>query len=659
MKRFVFPSVLSLLLGAGLAFATAEREAPTAEPAAEVVSAAKYREAPMLAALVAAGELAPVEERLPEEPLVRVPPEIGRYGGTARTFTDASWIHEIFGWNCCGYVLDLEVGGKIVPSIAKGYEFADDATSLTIFLREGMKWSDGEPFTADDLLFRFYDVGMDERVPEGYRPEPIQDIIKLDEHTLRFDMERPFPSILTNMANHLGTDYDRVAPKHYLKKWHLTYNPKADEVAKEEGYNNWVEAFTFHLWQEQDKDAPTLRPWMHKQSGANVFHYVRNPYWYAVDPAGNQLPYIDEIVSTVVSSEVYQLKAISGEADIAFISTTLENYPLYKENEQQGGYRTLLIPGSLGAEGAYSINQNQADPVLREIFQEVRFRRALSLAIDRNEMNETLFFGLGVPRQATVNAGVSYYKPEWGERHPYARYDPDAANRLLDEMGLSARDGNGFRLRPDGKTLSVVLEFSEGYGLSTAGHELVREYWENVGVEVILKVESTELFWERILQPVYEIQSGPMGGSEDAVDRKGAYALWYADTTWAPLWIDWLIADRDIRLGRKTLADFEGGQMPGEQPPDDILELWPSILRKAYETTFGSDQYRELNQMVFDFLADKLYVIGTVGMVPFPYIAKNTIGNVPTEAGEAVVPNADSRWWMQQTSWQLFFKEGS
>ena len=290
--------VLSLLVAAlAVAGGTEEESASTTA----TMSTGKYNEAPMLAELVAAGELPPVDERLPDEPKVKeVVEEIGQYGGTINAFAINmdSWndMGEVIGGS--SFLLDITADNEIVPDLAAGYELAPGGKSMTLSLRPGAKWSDGHPFTADDIVFMFEDM---------------------------------------------------------------------------------------------------------------------------------------------------------------------ENYSLYKENEQSGGYRVIAVPGVNASEAAFSINQNYPDAALREIFNDVRFRRALSTALDREEINETVYSGLGTPRQATTLANASFYKPEWGEAHPYLAYDPDTANELLDDMGLTARDADGFRLVPGGDTLVLLLEYPESF----------------------------------------------------------------------------------------------------------------------------------------------------------------------------------------------------
>ena len=220
--------------------------------------------------------------------------------------------------------------------------------------------------------------------------------------------------------------------------------------------------------------------------------WERNPFYYAVDTAGQQLPYIDRIVSQTVNGETYKLKVIAGEADYA-TSMALTDYPLLKQSEQDGGDTATLIEGLAGADVAYTFGVDNLDPVKRELFNNVDFSRAMSLAIDRETVNETVWLGQAVPRQATARNDVSFYKPEWGEEHPYARYDPDEANRMLDAIGLDKRNNDGVRLMANGEPLNLVLTFgAPGDGDSAGGnpqvltHELVKEYWEAVGARIQL-----------------------------------------------------------------------------------------------------------------------------------------------------------------------------
>jgi len=618
-----------------------------------------YNEAPMLRELVAAGELPPVEERLPEEPAVLKPlEEIGQYGGTLHTFAinNLPWGDLEEEPERGTYLLRFaEDGITVEGNIAKGYKLSDDAKSLTIYLRKGLKWSDGYPFTADDFLFMFEDLHENDKISTWGPPPAVKRVKKIDDYTVRLEADESSPVMLLEMAQWFGSDWRSFQPKHYLKKWHIKYNPKANELAKKEGFDNWWSALHYHFWWSPvtDINKPTLQPWVFKKFTTTTKVFERNPYYWKVDTAGNQLPYVDRIICNIVDPEVYQVKILQGEADIAWMQTSLENYPLYEENKDKGGYRVVRLPGFHGAEVAFGINQNEPNPALRKIYQDVRFRQALSLAINREEINETVYFGLAVPRQATVLPTVNYYKKEWGEA--YAQYDPDEANRLLDEIGLTERDKDGFRIGPDGKTMLLLVEFGESVGSksSLAVLELVKEYWENIGLKVMLKSEGSALFSQRKNSSDHGIIVAPLYFCTEVFEYTEPYwtTVRMCDVSWCYDWSVWLNAEYDIRTEKKTLEDF-GGKLPGEEPPQEIKELreWEIQARKY---KLGSKEYNELVQKIHDWHAKNLVVIGTVGMAPHPLIVNKNLGNVPKAFAPFMGWLGDLNYYAEQ----LFFKQ--
>ena len=322
-----------------------------------------------------------------------------------------------------------------------------------------------------------------------YKKSPfVTNAVAVDAQTVRLEFDSPHPEMMVKLATWHGGDWEMLKPKHYLSKWHIDFNDKANEVAKEEGHETWQQAFTDHFfWKPStDLDLPVIQAWRFTEITPTVRVFERNPYYLRVDTAGNQLPYIDRIVSTVVEKEVYNLKIIGGEADLAYGQTSLENFALYKENEEAGDYRVTLIPGLSAAEVGLVLNQNHLQEWRAELYQDIRFRRALSLAINRDEVNEQVFFGLSTPRQAAVPPVHSYYQEEWGKA--WADYDPDQANALLDEIGMTDRTRDGFRRAPGGEELQILIEYAEG--LPVPAMELIKEYWEAVGVKVLLKVET-------------------------------------------------------------------------------------------------------------------------------------------------------------------------
>jgi len=593
--------------------------------------AVTYNEVPMLRVKVAAGELPPVEKRLPDEPKVVEPvEEIGQYGGTLHTFAinnlpwqDLTESPEVGS----AWLLEMTMDGEIVPDLAKGYELSDDAKSLTLYLRKGAKWSDGYPFTADDVVFMFEDLHWNDKVETWNVVQAVRRVKKIDDYTVRFEMEEPFPGILVTLVTWMGSEWISFQPKHYLKKWHIKYNPDANELAKKEGFDNWWECFHYHHWYAPatDINKPTMMPWRFEQFTDTVKVFERNPYFYQVDKEGNQLPYVDRIISTISNVEVYQMKVIAGEADVAVTQTLVENYPLYKENEEKGGYRVAKVPGIAASTGTFFLNQNHPDPFLRGIFQDVRFRQALSLAINREEINNMVFFGLGVPTQATALPSCTYFKEEWARA--YAQYNPEEANRLLDEVGLTGRDKDGFRTGPDGKSILLLVERTEVWKIPVTIFELVEEYWKDVGLKVRIKTLSHALFDERCAALDHVIVAHPFVTTGEVANYAGP-GRGLPGNKWCPAWAAWLSADEAVRTGRQKLEDFKDGKLPGEEPPEEIKQVnqW---ARQRGSTRFGSKEYRELSVKIYDFIAENLYSIGTVGLVPQLYIAKKDIGNIP------------------------------
>ena len=625
-------------------------------------AALAYNEAPMLRVKVAAGELPPVAERLPEEPVVVEPlEEIGQYGGTLYVFpTNPNPWQDLQESTGRGMYMGrtAEDGVTVVGDLAKGFDFSEDFKSLTIYLREGAKWSDGHPFTADDIVFMFEDMHWNDKVPTWNWLLPVRRAIKIDDYTVRLECDEPAPGLLPRLITPGGGDWCSFHPKHYLEKWHIRYNPDADKLAKEEGFDNWWEAFFYHYWwaPTTDLDKPTMQPWILTEFTTTNKVFERNPYYVRVDTAGNQLPYVDRIVSTIVDPEVYQMKVISGEASVALVNTSFENYPLYKENEEAGGYQVNLIPGISYTDVGFGLNLNQSDPIKRKIYQDVRFRQALSLAINRAEINDSVYFGRAVPRQWTVLPTASFYKPEWAEA--YAQYDPEEANRLLDEIGLTERDENGFRKRSDGKTVFLLTEYSIGLMLSVpiSAMELVKEYWEAVGLQVQLKgYGGQNLFWDRQEDPDHDIIANSERCTEirQALIQRGDWTQGADDFAWGPTWALWLIANADVKAGTKTLEDFEGGKLPGEEPPQEIKTLF-QWGEKLAQTRIGSKEYTDLWTKIGDFHAENLLIIGAVGLSPLPYIAKKNIGNVPKVFPPAAGGKGDL---IHRTADQLFIKQ--
>lgn len=641
----VIRKLIPTLIGGGafligtLVWASGTTDAAASDDAA-MAAGGQYREAPMLAAMVAAGELPPVDERLPIEPKVLVPlEEVGTYGGTLNVFGTGAhpWVDGGDSPERSQYPLRMNFDGSIEPDQVKGYELAPDNMTFTMYLREGMKWSNGDDFTAEDFRFK-HEMDRDEGISTWGYPEQLESITAVDDYTVRYDFRVPYPRVVLNMLHWRGSDWRAYAPSKWLKQWHIEYNPNADAKAKEEGFDNWAAAFNDHYTfccPAKDIDKPTVHAWQWEEQTTTVRIWERNPYHYAVDTAGQQLPYIDRIVSETVNMATYKLKVIAGEADYA-TSMALTDYPLLKQNEDTGNFTATLVQGLAGADVAYTFGVAHLDPVKRELFNNVEFNRAMSLAIDRDTVNETVWLGQAVPRQATARNDVRFYKPEWGEEHPYARYDPDEANRILDSIGLDKRNSAGVRLMANGEPLNLVLTFgAPGDGDSAGGnpevltHELVKEYWGAVGVDVRLNPLDGDSIRAAETDGSMDIRATSTSGIEFYDFVSGNSSLMGAGHRGAGRYYAYWSAENNARSA--GVQNTDGTELPGEKPPPDFQRLYDMARVEMQSTVYGSPEYMDVRTRIYDLHAEKLWTIGVVGQSPAPIVVRNNLGNVPRE----------------------------
>lgn len=622
MKKSLIGFIVGLMFIAPVLFAGGEQEPSGAEsPVVKASPGQKYSESPILTEMVQKGELPPVDERLPIEPLVIEPYEsIGKYGGsmTVATLTPTGGVDSAHTRIQHLFKRGMDLA-SYEPNIAKGWEFSDDLMTFTVYLREGMKWSDGEPFTSADILFWYEDILLNEEltptIPGVWRPGgKVVEVSAPDEYTAVFKYSQPRPQVVEQMQK--GQGGDPFAAKHHLTQYHIKYNEKAAAIAKDEGYESWFQGFKFHNtagMSQQDLDLPTINPWVLAEiTPEGNKYYGRNPYYHAVDTAGNQLPYIDEQIQIVVAnSEVLELKAISGEFDIVGSEDGLQlkNHSLYKANEEKGGYRTLLWDDPSVA-CSYNFNMTHKDPVLKEIFNDLRFRQAMSLAINREEISKVLYFGMAVPHQGIVEPGCSFYEDWMG---PYfTEYDPERAEDLLDDMGLQWDSDKKYRLRPDGDVLMVSLEYSPRGEFGEIG-QLTREYWEAVGLKVVLK-EDTQALWVQ------------RGRSNDR-DVGGWHVVGRSYLLFSPPWNLPALSSAGVPWFHWHNSNGE----QGEEPPELIREIF-ELVDEWVMTVPESPEYVRIGKVLLGKNVENLLSIGTVGLVPSPVLIRSNIRNIPEEA---------------------------
>ena len=641
MSRKCVWGMLRVLLLAGVmvpGFATGATEQTAAPEETAAVPAGKYGEAPMLAALVAAGELPPVDDRLPANPFVReVEQEIGTYGGTWYRTTRAA--SPVGGPGIPGYrqldklmIIDYWEA-RVYPVHVEALQMQDNANTWTFDMREGLRWSDGAPFTSADIMFWWNDAVRNEKVTpklpsywmvggEAAR------VSQVDDYTVRFEFDGPFP-LFDRIAAVRGEVMARY-PKHYLSQFHEDYADQ-EELAgkvKEAGFETWFELFTHHAnqtWQRvPDPEKPTLHAWAPvsvPSMGPLVFE--RNPYYGVVDQARNQLPYIDQVVIELVSDiQTMNLRAIAGELDAQRIFGK-EIWSDLMELDRAGELQAWGWPGPNHTGLDLAFNLTDDDPGLREVFQDKRFRIAVSHAINREEINRIAYFGFSWPVQSGPKPGEPFYHAEL--KSAYIEYDRDTANGLLDEMGLTGRDRDGYRLRGDGETLEFVLMNSRGDLISQDVMELLSDYLAAVGVKTIIRWGDSN--WDKLETGDWNafVGAGHHTGSIYTGDQIGGhYVPWArsADTSypgyWAGEWSRWLASD-----GTR-----------GEQPPPLIKQLYD--LNEQMKSAITEQERKAIAKQIFDIALDNLWVIGIVAHPGEFFVAATKFGNVAPQ-GERIM----------------------
>lgn len=577
-----------------------------------------YNQSPILAKKVANGELEPVDQRLPENPaVVEVRDRIGEYGG--------SWLQLIASHGSTKLMtaytaIDLFRFGpdlQPMPDLAYKYEMSHDLKTYTFYLRKGLRWSDGAPFTADDILFQYQVTQNEEHFPTPPGWFSVGDeqgvVKKIDDYTVQISFNIPAPNFIESICSNR---HKLFAPAHYLKQFHKDFADPEElvKLVQESEFDSWVDLYEVKSdedsYRNHNPELPTMNPWVPTvEPPAERFVFKRNPYFYKVDEEGNQLPYIDEVVMKLVSDpEVVNIQTAAGVPDFQSRRLTIENYTLFKTNEKKGNYKVLLWPNANTAEPAIFPNQNVKDPVMRELIQNVKFRRALSLGINREQINQVVYKGFGTAMQYTVPESSKFYKDEYARA--YAEYDLERANQLLDEIGLKERDAQNYRLMKNGERLHITI-FNTGEEVNeTSILELIKDDWKKLGIDLSVKSLERTLFQLRIENGESAFAAWPAGfhpaGYEYLVPINNG-------SLQAPQWGIWFNTDGEN----------------GIEPPEKVKKIMDAFEKMQTAT---EEEEQELWDKILKSQAENLWVIGTVGQIPNALVKKNYFYNVPEKS---------------------------
>lgn len=599
-------------------------------------------EAPVLAELVKQGKLPPVHERVGPEPLVLDGGTPGNFGGTwLRVATSDSDIFIVeYRFAYAGLFRWSPLGQPIVPHLATQMDESPDKREFVIHLRKGVRWSDGHPFTADDVLFWWeYE---DTNATVGDKP-PARWMVsaggqttmeKLDDHRVRIRFEHPyghFKDILASFSGELTSK-----PAHYLRKYHPdTADPKfLEREAKALGIANPRALYT-RIKRWDNPEIPRLWPWVLRQLKANPPHvFVRNPYYYAVDPQGNQLPYIDRLQFDVKSTQTVSLAFANGEVSMQGRNIRFENYTELMTRQQEAGFKVYhWYPASRSSWIIHPNLTRRVDPERPDtagkarLLADKRFRQALSLAIDRASIVKAEFNGIVKPAQVEPGPQSPHHHAALGKA--FIEHDPARANALLDQLGLVKRDVDGMRTLPDGSTLTLYLNFSAFTGIGPG--QFVVDDWAKVGIRAVVRELQRALFYTK----------------RDAADFD--FMIWSSESDMFPLILpsQFVPPDTESYYAVNWGRWFSRG---GFYDPDAVKGL-PNAqgpapdhpMYRAYQAYVAAMQAPTPEEQVrifraaLDIAAENTWTINIAEAPPFLVVVNDDFKNVPKNALYAAV----------------------
>jgi peptide/nickel transport system substrate-binding protein len=585
-------------------------------------------EPPILAERVASGALPEMAERLPVDPLIvdlaAQGRALGEYGGSLEMVMGrAKDARQMVVYGYARLVGYDPATMELRPDLLKDV-IVDGNRSFTFVLREGHRWSDGSPFTAEDFRYFWEDVANN---PELSPTGPPSDLLVegepprveiLSPTRVRYSWSRPNPDFLPRLAG--ARPLYLYRPSAHLKTFHASHTD-ADALRarmEETSSKTWARMHNRqdNLYKFDNPDLPTLQPWIVRtRPPSNRFVFERNPYYHKIDARGRQLPYIDEVVFQIASSGLIPAKTGAGESNLQARYLSFDDYTFLRQGETRSGYETYLWRTAKGAHLALYPNLNVEDPIWREVMRDVRFRRALSLAVNRREINEVIYFGLAMGGNNTILPASPLYKPEY--RYDWAAFNLEAANRLLDEVGLTTRDDSGVRLLPDGRPLEIIIETAGESTEESDVLELLHDNWLKIGVKIFTRPSERTVFRNRIFAG--QTQMAIWFGIENGIPSPESSPSEFAPTSQTQyMWPRW---------GQFYQTKGKSGTAPDLPEAERLLTLY-----NAWRQARTSEERRRIWDEMLQIWTDQVYTIGLVSGVLQPVVVDLTLHNVPVQA---------------------------
>ncbi len=607
---------------------------------------AAVTEPPLLAERVHEDLLPPLADRIPRQPrmvpLAAMGRQPGKNGGTARILIGSA--KDIRLMTICGYarLVGYTPSLSFVADILESFENVDN-TSFTFHIRNGHRWSDGHMVTSEDFRYCWEDVILDDDLRKGGLPRELLVNGKpprfevIDQHTVRFSWDGPNPDFLPRIA--APQPLVLMMPAHYMRNFHEKYQEpnRLAGLMKEQRVKTWVD---LHIkmsrsYRPENPELPTLDPWRNTtRLPAEQFVFERNPFFHRIDEHGLQLPYLDKIILNVSSATIIAAKACTGESDLQPTGVDFSDYTYLKDAEKRYPVRVSLWKSTRGSKVALLPNLNYGDELWRGILRDARFRRALSLAIDRDEINKVAFYGLAVPSADTILPDSPLFKPEYAAA--YSNHDADAANALLDEMGLTQRDSDGIRLLSDGRIAQIVVETAGESTLETDVLELVTDHWRKIGISLFVRTSQRDVFRSRTMggQIMMTMWPGLENGVPTADMNPGQLAPTTDDQLQWPVW------------GMHYLSNGKKGQAP------DVAEAatLTTLLRDWYKAGTHAERSAIWGKMLAIY-TDQVFSIGIVNQTLQPILRSGRLRNVPDKGLYGFDPTAFLGVYMPDTFW--------